>query len=350
MSGDEQRDALSERHRREIEFKPGGGFKMGPEDILAICAGLCALLLVIGWAAYGASIPGHTVPALLVTLVLGSTVFCCLGFALASIIRNADAAQPVVQAVVLPLYFISGVFVSTSLLPRWLSDVAEVFPVRHLASALLATYNPHTVGSGFHAEDLGVLAAWGVALMAVVMLTASALDAPLGWPALLAAMALLVAIAVRKQEAPWQVLGHLSWSILPLVAGLFVIVEGLRHAGLLDLLTRFLQEADAARPGATAALAGVGVAVVCNLMNNLPAGLIAGSVVHAANVGTLTQGAVLVGVDLGPNLSVTGSLATILWLLAIKRQGEHVSAWTFLKTGAIAMPVALGGALLALWV
>jgi arsenical pump membrane protein len=83
-------------------------------------------------------------------------------------------------------------------------------------------------------------------------------------------------------------------------------------------------------------------------MNNLPAGLLAGSTVQAADAPALVRAAVLIGVDLGPNLSVTGSLATILWLLALRREGEHVGAWSFLKLGALVTPPALAGALAAL--
>lgn len=78
-----------------------------------------------------------------------------------------------------------------------------------------------------------------------------------------------------------------------------------------------------------------------NLVNNLPLGLIAGATVKAAQVQGLIANAVLVGVDLGPNLSVTGSLASILWLLAIRKEGLDVSAWTFLRVGLLAMPLAM---------
>ena len=122
---------------------------------------MTAVLLVIGWLGYGATIPGRTAPALVVTVIVGALAFCCLGFALASVIRNADAAQPVTQVIMLPLYFISGVFVAVSLLPSWLIDVAGVFPVRHMAAALLTAYNPHTTGSGFAGWDLLIVAAWG---------------------------------------------------------------------------------------------------------------------------------------------------------------------------------------------
>jgi arsenical pump membrane protein len=83
------------------------------------------------------------------------------------------------------------------------------------------------------------------------------------------------------------------------------------------------------------------LAVACNLMNNLPAGLIAGDAVQSAHVSPQVTGAILIGVDIGPNLSVTGSLATILWLSALRRDGYHVGAWTFLKLGVLVMPVAL---------
>lgn len=130
---------------------------------------MTGLLLVIGWAAFGALVPARTAPALVVTVLLGAAVFCCLGFALASVIRDADAAQPVTQATMLPLYFISGVFVAVSTLPHWLVDIADVFPVRHLAAALLTAYNPHTRGAGFSASDLLILTAWGIAGLAVAL-------------------------------------------------------------------------------------------------------------------------------------------------------------------------------------
>lgn len=131
--------------------------------------GITAVLLAIGWAAYGADVPARTAPALAVTIVIGAVSFCCLGYALASVIDNEDAAQPITQAVMLPLYFISGVFVAVSNLPHWLVDVADVFPVRHLAAALLTAYNPHTTGSGFAGVDLAIVAAWGLAGLVIAL-------------------------------------------------------------------------------------------------------------------------------------------------------------------------------------
>ena len=130
---------------------------------VVIAVVMAVVLLSIGWSAYGAHLPGRTAPALAVTVMTGAASFCCLGYALTSFIRNEDAALPTAMAFTLPLYFISGVFVAVTALPDWLAGVGEIFPVRHLASALLAAYNPHTVGLGFAGRDLLIIAAWGAA-------------------------------------------------------------------------------------------------------------------------------------------------------------------------------------------
>ena len=127
------------------------------------------LLLVIGRVAFSADVPARTAPALGVSLVIGAVSFCCLGFAVASMIHDQDAAQPVTQGVMLPLYFISGVFVPAAQIPGWLIRVADLFPVRHLAQALLTAYNPHTSGAGFAWHDLGIVALWGVLGLAVAV-------------------------------------------------------------------------------------------------------------------------------------------------------------------------------------
>ena len=130
---------------------------------------MTALLLTIGWAAFSAHIPGRTAPAFALDVVVGAVVFCCLGFALSSFVKNADATQPVIQAIILPLCFISGVFIPVAVLPHWLADIGKVFPVHALADALLAAYNPHTSGAGFNWADFGVLIAWGAAGLIVAI-------------------------------------------------------------------------------------------------------------------------------------------------------------------------------------
>ena len=129
--------------------------------------------------------------------------------------------------------------------------------------------------------------------------------------------------------------------MLPLVAGLFVLVEGLDRTGVLQASSQALHEAAQRSAMGTAWGVGTLAAVLCNLVNNLPAGLLAGAAVAAAKAPESVAGALLIGIDLGPNLSVTGSLATILWLAALRREGLDVGFWQFLKLGALVMPAAL---------
>ena len=135
--------------------------------------------------------------------------------------------------------------------------------------------------------------------------------------------------------------GAVSWSVLPLVAGLFVMVEALDGAGALRGIRAAIQSCSAFPPFAGSLVASFGIAALSNLMNNLPSGLLTGSAMQGLHFPDHIRHALLLGVDLGPNLSVTGSLATLLWLIALRREGEHVSGWTFLKAGVFVMPPAL---------
>jgi arsenical pump membrane protein len=187
----------------------------------------------------------------------------------------------------------------------------------------------------------GKLSAVGITGTAAVLLASSAFDLQLGLPTFLAGVATAALVLTRSRSGPVGVARGISWGILPLVAGLFVLVEALQKTGVTDdlagLLRDLVQGSAASAAWAVAAVLAVG----CNLVNNLPAGLLAGRVVQLAQVPEHVRAAVLIGVDLGPNLSITGSLATILWLTALRREGLRVSAWSFLRLGAAVMPPAL---------
>ena len=118
----------------------------------------------------------------------------------------------------------------------------------------------------------------------------------------------------------------------------------------MELTKQWLVRAQNLGTAAGTLTTGFVVGTANNLVNNLPLGLIAGSTVQAAHVKGLIADAVLIGVDLGPNLSITGSLATILWLIALRKEKLDVSFWDFLKVGVVTMPAALllslGGAIL----
>jgi len=185
------------------------------------------------------------------------------------------------------------------------------------------------------------IAALGILLTAVALLWSSAAGLELGLPTFVAG-ALTTALALLlDRRSPWHIARGISWGVIPLVAGLFVLVAGLKSTGLLDAVGEQLQHLALRSGHAAAFAAGAGAAAASNMMNNLPVALIAGSVGAGAGAPAQLRDAMLVGVDLGPNLSVTGSLATILWLIALRREKVHVDGLTFLRLGALVMPPAL---------
>ena len=190
----------------------------------------------------------------------------------------------------------------------------------------------------------GKVAAIGILLTAALLVTISALDRQLGLPTALAGIATALGVSALARRSPMVLVRGVSWGVLPLVAGLFVLVEALDRTGVIGLVAEALHSA-AGDPRGVAAASGTILAFVSNLMNNLPAGLVASTAVAQAHPPRIVTDALLIGVNLGPNLSVTGSLATILWLQAIRREGEDIGFLAFLKIGAVAMPLALAAAL-----
>jgi arsenical pump membrane protein len=187
----------------------------------------------------------------------------------------------------------------------------------------------------------GRMAASGICATALVLLGSSAFDIQLGLPTFLAGAATAILVLTRSRCGPLDIVKGVSWGVLPLVAGLFVLVEALEKTGVTDMLAHHLSGVVQRSPDAAAWAAGGILAVGSNFVNNLPAGLVAGRVVEIAHVPDHVRSAALIGVDLGPNLSVTGSLATILWLAALRRDGHGIGAGAFLKLGLLVMPPAL---------
>lgn len=196
----------------------------------------------------------------------------------------------------------------------------------------------------------GKLVLGGLAAMIFVLLTVSSLGEDLGLPACLAALVVTAVVSIKARSNPLKLAMEISWQTIVLVAGLFIMVDAVVSIGALRLTQSALLWVQQLAPAAGALITSFVVGVANNLVNNLPLGLIAGATLHAAHIKGLIANAVLIGVDLGPNLSVTGSLATILWLLALRKEKLDVGFWKFLGVGALAMPVALllsvGGAIL----
>lgn len=196
----------------------------------------------------------------------------------------------------------------------------------------------------------GHLAAWSIAATSAVLLVASALGLQLGLPTFFAGCATAVLVFLCSRSDPLIPIKNIAWGILPLVGGLFVMVQALERTGVIDAAGAVLGQAVAHSAVLAAWLSGAVLAVGSNLVNNLPAGLFAERAMAVAPVPEHVRAALLIGVNLGPNLSVTGSLATILWLRALRRDGYHVGAWTFFKLGVFVMPVALVLAIAGLFV
>ncbi len=179
------------------------------------------------------------------------------------------------------------------------------------------------------------VAGW-LAATCVVYILAAIWEFPLGVVAAGSGVG-LVAIAQFSGKLRWRRLGReISWSLFGLVAGLLVLVDGLANTGVLPALARLLS-LGGSQPFASAFVAVATAALGSNLVNNLPATFVlTASIGHVADAsirGALAYGTI-VGADLGPNITIVGSLSTMLWLLILRRNDVDVSALEFARLGA----------------
>jgi arsenical pump membrane protein len=292
--------------------------------------------------------------------------------AVAAVVKAADAKEPLpyllicafianAASFVLPISNPANLVIYGSHMPpllQWLPQYAlpSVLAILTTYAVLRWSQRRHLRDPVSSAIDMPVLsaggkmAALGIAVTAIVLLVSSGLDVQLGLPTVLAGAATAILVLVTSKSGPMAVVKNIAWGVLPLVAGLFVLVEALEKTGVTASIAHLLQGLVQQSATLAAWAAGIVLAFGCNLVNNLPAGLVAGTVVATAHVPEHVRSAVLIGVDLGPNLSVTGSLATILWLTALRREGLSVSAGAFLKLGVLVMPPALLLALASVFV
>ncbi|HXM29336.1 MAG TPA: arsenic transporter [Chthoniobacterales bacterium] len=226
------------------------------------------------------------------------------------------------------------------LLPAGVAIVATYLAMRFLFRRTLQGKVSSSLES-IRLSSAGKSTVLGIIVVAGVLIFCSATARSLGLPTCVTALAITLVITLWDRQALFAVGRGVSWSVLPLVAGLFVIVEALDSAGGLQLARNLLERLTEWPPLAGTLATAFGFAVASNLINNLPVGVIGASALHASPMSGNLANAMLIGIDLGPNLSVTGSLATILWLIALRRENLQVSAWSFFKVGVIVMPVAL---------
>ena len=225
-------------------------------------------------------------------------------------------------------------------LPSILSIAATYLVLRFVFRRELAANTGEADTAGPLSTN-GKIVLGGIACVVAVLLTASALDRDLGLPTCLAAIAITVVVCIKARTSPWSLVKEISWGTIALVAGLFILVDAVQSIGALKLTQMAFQAVQRLAPAPAALVTGFVVGIANNIFNNLPLGLLAGGALQAEHATGLIANAVLIGVDLGPNLSITGSLATILWLIALRKENLRVSGCDFLKVGAIAMPVAL---------
>ncbi|NYD90802.1 SLC13 family permease [Sphingomonas melonis] len=264
-------------------------------------------------------------------------------FACALVANAASFVLPISNPANLVLYASAlprlGAWLAAFALPSILAIGATYLGLRWLFRRDLAGRAER--GEAAALSGNGRMALIGIGATAVLLTVASALGWDLGWPTFGAGVVTALVVQLRARESLLPLVKGVSWLVLLLVAGLFVMVEALAETGLIGWLAAQLSGAAAADPRLAAAAAGGMLAVGSNLVNNLPAGLIAAQTIAAAHPPALVVDALLIGVDLGPNLSITGSLATILWLIAIRREGENVTFLQFLRVGVVTTVPAL---------
>lgn len=123
---------------------------------------LVAIVAAAGTFLFDVDLPTDTMGAFVVSMLVGAAAFSALGLAITSVVPNADAAPAIVNFSILPLLFVSGVFLDTRGAPEWLTRVADLFPVSHYNDAMLSAFNP-LGGSGWQATDLAIVGLWGLA-------------------------------------------------------------------------------------------------------------------------------------------------------------------------------------------
>jgi arsenical pump membrane protein len=178
-----------------------------------------------------------------------------------------------------------------------------------------------------------------------------------GWPLSFVALAGAAVLAVEAgllgawQPRRWAT--EIAWPIFGFIGGMLLVVRGVENAGITAAFGQALLSASSNSPLAATLLTAGGGALGANLINNVPMALVLTSAIHSAGGGgplqdTLVYSTIL-GADLGPNITTIGSLATMLWLLILRRRGLEVSSLEYFKLGILVTPILLLIGALAIW-
>lgn len=134
-----------------------------------IALAMTVIITIVGRVLYGVELQFETLPSLLISLLIGAMSFSAVGLALTTIITSEDAAPAVTNAIFLPLYFVSGVFIPDTEVPGWVGTVGNLFPVSHLNQALQESFDPFADGAAWPANHWLIIAGWG-AVCAIITL------------------------------------------------------------------------------------------------------------------------------------------------------------------------------------
>jgi arsenical pump membrane protein len=190
-------------------------------------------------------------------------------------------------------------------------------------------------------------------LIAGAYLAASATGFPLSLVALGGALVLIGATAVRGRLSVRSLAGRVSWSLFLFIAGMLIVVRGVEDLGFTAEVGRLLAKASGGSPFASVLLVTAGTALGSNLVNNVPMALVMVSTLHSLPGGVAAGAslpfAAMFGADLGPNLTTVGSLATMLWLLILRRRGVEVSTMQYFRLGITFVPALLVIGSLLIW-
>ncbi|MGY1495610.1 arsenic transporter [Streptomyces sp. QTS52] len=280
-------------------------------------------------------------------------------YACAHLSNTASLLLPVSNLTNLLAFSASGLsftrFAALMTLPWLVAIGAEYLVFRRFFAADLAAPRPDTppsdkdknTGPGPDTADAPPLPLFALVTVACTLagfVVASALGVDPAWAALAGALVLSGRALLRRQATPVTVLRATAPGFLAFVLALGVVVRAVVDNGLADALGRALP--DGTGPAALLGIAAL-AAVLANLINNLPAVLVLLPLTATAGPGAVL--AVLLGVNIGPNLTYAGSLATLLWRRIVHQHEHDVGIGEFTRLGLISVPAALIPAVVALW-
>ncbi|MER6346894.1 SLC13 family permease [Streptomyces sp. NPDC001595] len=268
-------------------------------------------------------------------------------YACAHLSNTASLLLPVSNLTNLLAFTASGLsftrFAALMALPWLVAIGAEYLVLRRFFAADLAA--PAAAPEAPRAVERPVFALVTVAGTLAGFVVASAVGVEPAWVALAGALVLAGRAFVRREATPLTVVRASAPAFLAFVLALGVVVRAVVDNGLADALGRVLPDGSG-----LPALLGIAAvaAVLANLINNLPAVLVLLPLAVDGGAGAVL--AVLLGVNIGPNLTYAGSLATLLWRRILRERGERVGVGEFTRLGLLSVPLALTGAVVALWV